>query len=30
MNDLTDFELEIEAVSENNEVLINLNFTINF
>ncbi|WP_305554236.1 hypothetical protein [Methanobrevibacter sp. V74] len=29
-NDLTDFELEIEAVSENNEVLINLNFTINF
>jgi len=28
--DLTDFELEIEAVSENNEVLINLNFTINF
>ena len=28
--DLTEFELEIEAVSENNEVLINLNFTINF
>jgi hypothetical protein len=29
-NDLTDFELEIEAVSENKEVLLNLNFTLNF
>jgi hypothetical protein len=28
--DLTDFELEIEAVKENNEVLINLNFTLHF
>ena len=28
--DLTDFELEIEAVKENKEVLINLNFTLNF
>ncbi len=28
--DLTDFELEIEAVKENREVLINLNFTLNF
>ena len=29
-NDLTDFELEIEAVKENREVLINLNFTLHF
>jgi hypothetical protein len=28
--DLTDFELEIEAVKENNDVLINLNFTLHF
>lgn len=28
--DLTDFELEIEAVKENRDVLINLNFTLNF
>ena len=28
--DLTDFELEIEAVKENNEVLINLNFIMHF
>ena len=28
--DLTDFELEIEAVKENNEVLINVNFTLHF
>ncbi|MDO5809704.1 MAG: hypothetical protein Q4Q37_01305 [Methanobrevibacter sp.] len=28
--DLTDFELEIEAVKENKEVLINLNFTLHF
>ncbi len=28
--DLTDFELEIEAVKDNNEVLINLNFTLHF
>ena len=28
--DLTDFQLEIEAVKENNEVLINLNFFLNF
>ena len=28
--DLTDFELEIEAVKENNEVLINLNFILHF
>ena len=28
--DMTDFELEIEAVKENNDVLINLNFTIHF
>lgn len=28
--DLTDFELEIEAVSENKDVLINLNFTLNY
>ena len=30
MNDLTDFELEIEAVKENNDVLINLNFTLHY
>ena len=29
-NDLTDFELEIEAVKENNDVLINLNFTLHY
>lgn len=28
--DFTDFQLEIEAVKENNEVLINLNFFLNF
>ena len=28
--DLTDFELEIEAVRENGDVLINLNFTLHF
>lgn len=28
--DLTDFQLEIEAVKENNEVLINLNFILHF
>lgn len=28
--DITDFELEIEAVKENNEVLINLNFILHF
>lgn len=28
--DLTDFELEIEAVSENRDVLINLNFILHF
>ena len=28
--DLTEFQLEIEAVKENNEVLINLNFFLNF
>ena len=28
MQDLTDFELEIEAVKENNDVLINLNYTL--
>ena len=28
--DLTDFELEIEAVKENNEVLINLNFILHY
>ena len=28
--DLTDFELEIEAVKENRDVLINLNFILNF
>lgn len=30
MKDLTDFELEIEAVKENRDVLINLNFTLHF
>lgn len=30
MDDLTDFELEIEAVKENNDVLINLNFTLHY
>ena len=30
MKDLTDFELEIEAVKENNDVLINLNFTLHY
>ena len=30
MQDCTDFELEIEAVKENNDVLINLNFTYHF
>ena len=30
MNDFTDFEFEIEAVKENNDVLINLNFTYHF
>ena len=30
MHDLTDFELEIEAVKENRDVLINLNFTLHF
>lgn len=29
-NDLTDFELEIEAVKEENDVLINLNFTLHY
>lgn len=29
-NDLTDFELEIEAVKEERDVLINLNFTLHF
>ncbi len=28
--DLTDFELKIEAVKDNNDVLINLNFTLHF
>lgn len=28
--DLSDFELEIEAVSENRDVLINLNFILHF
>lgn len=28
--DLTDFQLEIEAVKENNDVLINLNFILHF
>ena len=30
MNDLTEFELEIEAVRENRDVLINLNFTLHY
>ena len=30
MDDLCDFELEIEAVDENRDVLINLNFTYHF
>ena len=30
MDDLTDFELEIEAIDENRDVLINLNFTYHF
>ena len=30
MKDLIDFELEIEAVKENNDVLINLNFTLHY
>ncbi|WP_405303684.1 hypothetical protein [Methanobrevibacter sp.] len=30
MDDFTDFELEIEAVKENKDVLINLNFTYHF
>lgn len=30
MDDLTDFELEIEAVKENRDVLLNLNFTYHF
>ena len=30
MNDLTDFELEIEAVKEGSDVLINLNFTLHY
>jgi hypothetical protein len=30
MQDLTDFELEIEAVKENKDVLINLNFTLHY
>ena len=30
MRDLTDFELEIEAVKEKRDVLINLNFTLHF
>ena len=30
MEDLTDFELEIEAVKENNDVLINLNYTLHY
>ena len=29
-NDLTDFELEIEAVRENRDILLNLNFTLHF
>ena len=28
MQDFTDFEFEIEAVKENNDVLINLNYTL--
>lgn len=30
MDDLTDFELEIEAVKENKDVLINLNFILHY
>ena len=30
MQDFTDFEFEIEAVKENNDVLINLNYTLHF
>lgn len=30
MDDLCDFELEIEAVKENRDVLLNLNFTYHF
>ena len=30
MDDFTDFEFEIEAVKENNDVLINLNYTLHF
>ncbi len=30
MDDFTDFEFEIEAVKENKDVLINLNFTYHF
>ncbi|WP_407415320.1 hypothetical protein [Methanobrevibacter sp.] len=30
MDDFTDFEFEIEAVRENSDVLINLNFTYHF
>ena len=30
MDDLTDFELEIEAAKEEKDVLINLNFTLHF
>lgn len=29
-NDLDEFELEIEAVNENKDVLINLNFTLHY
>ena len=29
-HDFTDFELEIEAVKENKDVLINLNFTLHY
>lgn len=29
-NDLDDFQLEIEAVKENNDVLLNLNFILHF
>lgn len=30
MQDFTDFEFEIEAVNENNDVLINLNYTLHY
>lgn len=30
MDDFTDFELVVEAVKENNDLLINLNFTYHF